>query len=198
MTCRPPRTTEAPWAVYVPPPGGMGPQTTYASSFTMAIRAAPAKPIRPEVQHPWTSPAKFDTRSTSQDAYQGLYGGGMRISCKPIREYEPVPWQNQPLTTNKAMYVPYLNHQKREPFRPKQKAVSDSKFDTRSTQQDSFLPFDKSYRPRPALYPPEKAQEHFKFEHTSTMRSAYVQHITPSYVAAKGPPACMANDGTLS
>lgn len=127
------------------------------------------------------------------------YGGGPRQSCKPIREYEPINWPSKPVTTNKAMFIPHYGLEaKRSPFRPKPKEVDGSSFDTRSTQQDSFLPFPKNYAPRTSIYPAEKPYEYAPFEHTSTSRSAYVAHMVAPFVAAKKPPPQMGADGVLA
>ena len=70
-----------------------------------------------------------------------------------------------------------------------------SRFTTRSTQQDSFLPFSKSYKPRAAIYPVEAKYEYTKFDHISTQQAAYVSHTVQPYVAAKKPPPSMGPNG---
>ena len=195
-SCKPPQTTEAPWAVLNP--GSISsPLTTYASAYNSPVICAPPTPIRPKEQHPWKTAAKFDTRSTSQDAYHGT-GGGPRSSCKPQREYEPVNWPSKPVTTNNAMFIPHYGlAAKREPFRPKLKEVDGSKFETRSTQQDSYQSV-PGHTPRGSIYPKEKPYEYTKFDHTSTSRAAYISHKVSPFVPPKKPKASMGNDGIMA
>lgn len=195
-SCKPQKTTAPPWGVWDLP----GHTTTYAATYAMPGNRNPAVPIRPKEQHPWMSQAKFDTRSTAQDAFQHMSGGGStkRESCKPIREYEPIEWPQKITTTNQAMFIPYYAPAKREPFRPKLKEVDGSSFDTRSTAQDSFLPFPDHYRPRAPIYPAEKPYVMTKFENTSTSRAAYISHPVQPYMAAKKPPPSMGQDGIMA
>ena len=176
----------------------MGPQTTYSSAYLGAGDHRPPVPIRPKEQHPWTSTAKFNTRSTAQDSFAGI-GSPPRDSCKPIREYEPINWPSKPVTTNKAMFIPHYGLEaKRSPFRPKAREVDGSKFETRSTAQDSFLNFPASYKPRGCIYPSERPYEYSKFDHTSTSRAAFIAHPTMPYVAAKKPVPSMGADGMMA
>ena len=175
----------------------MGPQTTYSSAYLGAGDHRPPVPIRPKEQHPWTSTAKFNTRSTAQDSFAGI-GSPPRDSCKPIREYEPINWPSKPVTTNKAMFIPHYGLEaKRSPFRPKAKEVDGSKFETRSTQQDSYQAV-PGHTPRGSIYPKEKPYEYMKFDHTSTSRAAYISHKVSPFVPPKKPKASMGNDGIMA
>ena len=103
------------------------------------------------------------------------------------------------MTTNTAMYIPHYGLEaKRSPFRPKLREMDGARFETRSTQQDSFLPWPSQYQARRPIYPAEKPYEYQKFDHQSTSRSAYVAHDVKPFVAAKKPPPQMAGDGGLA
>lgn len=194
-SCKPKRTTEAPWGVWDMPVA----TTTYAAAYMKPGPKANNPPIRPKEQHPWTTQAPFDTRSTAQEAFQyHKQATSMRESCKPIREYEPMEWPQRITTTNQAMYIPYYAPAKREPFRPKRREVDGSRFDTRSTAQDSFNRPPSSYRPRAPMYPPEKPYVMEPFNCTSTSRAAYISHPVQPYVAAKKPQPTMGADGILA
>lgn len=194
-SCKPKRTTEAPWGVWDLPAH----TTTYASAYMQPGPMGANPAIRPQAQHPWTTEAKFNTRSTAQDSFQfNQASPSKRESCKPIREYEPMEWPQRITTTNQAMFIPYYAPAKREPFRPKRKEVDGSRFDTRSTAQDSFAPFPDNYRPRAPIYPAEKPYVMEPFACTSTSRAAYVPHSVQPYIAAKKPPPSMGQDGIMA
>jgi len=188
-SCKPPTSTKPPW-------GGFEDyisqdySSTYASAYITMGRPAQAKPIRPQAQHPWTSDAPFDTRSTAQDAFMDLHGGP-RQSCKPKAEYAPVAWNITPTTTNQTSFMPYYGVPKREAFRPARKPVDGSTFDTRSTQQDSYAAVPMSYRPRKPIYPVEQKREDSTFNHTSTSRDSYPAHLVRPYVPALKPAPSM-------
>ena len=195
MSCRPPRSTVPPFGTWDNLPAAN--QTTYGTAF-MKYDLIPVTAIRPKEQHPWKTVAKFDTRSTAQDAFQDMGANVMRESYKPIREYEPVAWPQKLITTNQAMFVGNHGFVKRKPFRPKLRDIDHSKFDTRSTQQESFLPIPETYRPRPPIRPASLPYEYTKFENTSTSRAAFIAHPVSPYVAAKKPPPSMGQDGVMA
>jgi hypothetical protein len=198
MSCKPPQSSAPPFGVWENLPAQVGHQTTYGAAYMHFNITDPAVAIRPKEQHPWTSDAKFDTRSTAQDAFQGFSGSGARQSYKPLREYEPIAWPQKITTTNQAMFIPFYAPAKREPFRPKLRERDTSRFDTRSTAQDSYLPIPSSYRPRPSIYPVERPYEAAKFDYTSTSRAAYIPHPVQPDVAAKKPKPSMGADGTMA
>ena len=188
-SCKPAPSTNAPWASF----DGYAKDnysSTYASAYIQMGVPKQAQAIRPKAQHPWTSDAKFDTRSTAQDAFLDMKGKP-RESCKPIREYEPIQWSAALTTTAGASYIPYYKPVRREPFRPARREVDGSKFDTRSTSQDSYNPFPSGYRPVRPIYPKEPPREDTKFENTTTSRSSYVAHSVQPYVPAAKPKPTM-------
>lgn len=197
MSCKPPPSTEAPWGSFQ----GLG--DTYSSTYTAAYGATAGmspqrvQPIRPKLQHPWTSEAKFDTRSTAQDAFQGL-GGGPRQSCKPIREYSPERWSMPLTTTAQQSFIPYYGSTRVAPFRPKPSERDTSPFDTRSTAQDAYIAIPSNYQRRFPIYPTERRPEPSKFDCTSTSRAAYIAHNVMPYVAAKKPQGSMGGDGVMA
>ena len=196
-SCAPPRSTDAPWAVA--PAGSLPstvPTTTYASTYAPPLVLVRAQPIRKNAQHDWTSGSKFEHRSTAQESFQGFQAGGMRPSCKPHREWEPTVWPSKPSTTNSAMFIPHYGQPKRVPFRPVRKEVDGSKFDTKSTQQESFQGHHQ--KPRASIYPVEKPYEYQTFDHTSTSRAAFVEHYVPPFVAAQKPKPSMGADGMMA
>ena len=102
MSCRPPRSTQPPFGTWDNLPAAN--QTTYGTAF-MKYDIVPRTAIRPKEQHPWKTVAKFDTRSTAQDAYLNMGASSVRESFKPLREYESVPWPQKLTTTNQAMFL---------------------------------------------------------------------------------------------
>ena len=197
-SCAPKRSTEAPWAVAPSSAVSSNMMTTHLAAYANYAIHDRAVPIKKNAQHDWSSTAKFDTRSTAQEAFQGMQAGGMRVSCKPIREFEPTPWPSAPVTTNSVMFTEHMGGAKRTPFRPKPKELDASRFDTRSTAQDSYHAPASHVRPRPPIYPAEKPYDYTPFDHTSTSRSAYVAHLVTPFVAAQKPKASMGPDGMLA
>ena len=191
-SCKPKPKTTAPWAV-MDESGPYSPVTTYGSAYVKPIGWVPPSPIRPSPQHPWSNNAKFDTRSTSQDSFTGMYAQPVQ-SFKPHREYDGgTPWPNKPATTNMGA-IPHYGVAKRDPHRPAPKPIDGSKFDTRSTNQDAFCAWPSNYRPRPAIYPNQQKYEYIKFDHTSTARAAYVAHQVQPYVPAEKPKPTLGAD----
>ena len=160
----------------------------------MHYDVVPNPAIRPKEQHPWKSVAKFDTRSTAQDAFVNMGAYAVRESYKPLREYEPEQWPQKIITTNQAMFVPTYGIAKRKAIRPKLPEIDHSRFDTKSTQQDSFLPIPVNYKPRAPILPPTLPYEYTKFEDTSTSRAAFIAHPIIPYVPAKKPQPTMGSD----
>jgi hypothetical protein len=196
-SCKPVMRTEAPWGGTTDKP--IAYQSTYASAFTDTFGIPPVQPIRPTPQHQWDLNAKFEGRSTHQDSYQELHSGGPRESCRPIREYAPVQWGFIPSTTARSSYMPHYGVPRREAIRPARRAPDESRFDTRSTAQDAFLPFPTGYRPVKPFYPTTSTQrDTAKFEHTSTSRAAYIAHRVMPYVAAQKPKPSMGADGIMA
>lgn len=87
------------------------------------------------------------------------------------------------------------NVQRTAPFRPKLAERDQSRFETRSTQQDAFMPFPDSVRPPMPFIPKEADRTNTRFDHTSTSRAAYIEHPYIPYLKAKKPTAAMAGNG---
>ncbi len=168
-------------------------RSTYNTSFLGGAMTAAnrAIPIIPQSQHSWTPVgSKFESRSTMQDAYQSL-GGGPQPSFKPKLEFVPTPALQPYSTTSRAQFTKHDNAvAKRRPFVPTRREADTSKFDTTSTQQDSYKPHvGTGYRPRESIYPVQRATTPTPFDTTSTSRASYVAFPTAPYSPAKGPPA---------
>lgn len=179
-----------PWGTYDLPGGHT---TTYGGSFMPWTVAIPVRGVKPKEQHPWKVEARFTSRSTAQESYQLTAGGGPQPSCKPVRAYQPTDNLQAMTTTSGAHYVPHLNHHKVAPIVPKRKEVDGSKFDTRSTAQESYGDWSTNgtYVPRKPIYPALRVQTPTPFECTSTSRASYVALPYIPYVPAKKPPAAM-------
>ena len=107
-------------------------------------------------------------------------------------------WGMKLESTSRSQFIPHYGVVKREAIRPKRTIQDPSTFDTRSTTQDSYVPFPSSYRPSQPIYPPERPRDKSKFEHTSTSRAAYVQHAYIPYVQAVRPSPSMGREGVGS
>ena len=108
-SCKPKRTTEAPWGVWDMPVA----TTTYAAAYMKPGPKANNPPIRPKEQHPWTTQAPFDTRSTAQEAFQYHKQATSSARHKPIREYEPMEWRKLRRPTRPRTFHTML---RKEPF----------------------------------------------------------------------------------
>jgi hypothetical protein len=197
-SCKPASRTEPPWGTYDIPSDR---KSTYSQAFlgvNIPITNR-AKPIIPVSQHPWTSEAKFSTKSTTQDAYQNM-GGGPQASFKPKLVFQPTAPLQPYTTTNRAQFVPHdTQSARRLPFVPARRDVDGSKFDTTSTQQDAYKSHvTTGYRPRRPIYPVQRVSTPTTFENTSTSRASYTQHVLTPYAAAKKPPGAMGSDGMMA
>lgn len=181
-SCKPPPKTEAPWGSFDVP------QTQTSTASAAYITYGPPKmrePVRPTGNHVMGQPTRFEGRSTAQDAYANHGTYMMRTSCKPANDWKTVDWMQPLSTTARAHFVDYQNIQRVQPFRPKREPPPDTKFDTRSTQQDAFPNRNIFTKPPEPFRPKEQERVDVKFDHTSTSRAAYVQHQVKPYVPAK-------------
>jgi len=173
-SCAPPHRTDAPW--------GADPTITAAATSTSSVSymAPPvlprASPILPRAQHKW-SDGKCDTRTTMQESFQGLAGGGPMASCKPARTFSPTPWPMVLTTTASESYIPVYGTCKRTPFTPKHSPPDghDVPFTMRSTQQDAFAPWPTTYQRTAAIYPKQRARLN---EDTVDMRTTQQDSFT--------------------
>lgn len=136
------------------------------------------QPIKPTAQYVWAS-GPLLARTTTQDSFQSVSGGGPPQSCKPHRVWESTAWSVYPTTTTRASFIPRYEVVKRMPFLPEHRLQSlseGSKFNARSTAQDEFAPPPQGYVKVTPIYPKSSR----KLEQDSvTMRSTSQDSYMP-------------------
>jgi len=154
MSCKPPPTSEAPWASY-DGPGCYS--TTHASSFTNIGAPAPPPTLdyMKKPQYPWHSDAEFDNRSTSRDAFTSVvtYSRPPQ-SCKPRSNFEQRQWDHTLTSTASSQFINYGNLKKTRSCRQLAQPIewmgtADAPFAAQSTAQASFA----------QLYPPPRTAD---------------------------------------
>lgn len=155
MSCKPPPTSEAPWASY-DGPGCYS--TTHASSFTNIGAPAPPPTLdyMKKPQYPWHSDANFDNRSTSRDAFTSIvtYSRPPQ-SCKPRSTFEQTQWDHTLTSTASRSFINYGNLKKTRSCRQLAQPIewmgtADAPFAAQSTTQSSFA----------HLYPPPRTADY--------------------------------------